>query len=302
MKSLIRALVPKPLRARLRKGYNYVRYKLLLTKLFGRYVSMIPPLELMHDGPVGFEEFKKNGEEFFRYYTELCDLKPFERMLDVGCGIGRKTFLLTSYLNADGRYEGLDIVKAGIDWCTERITRDYPLFKFQLIDVCNQHYNPTGRHKACEYRFPFADESFDFVVLCSVFTHMLTQDMERYLCEVARVLKTGGRCLISFFLLNESSCTLMRAHKSSINLNSSLDSCWVADPSDLEAVTGFEEDFIRPVYDKSKLEIKEPIHYGAWCGKQKFLSYQDLIVTFKAPGCTQTRADPASVRAKQLQI
>ena len=73
MATVIGTLLPKPLRARLRKGYNYVRYKLLLTKLFGRYVSMIPPLELMHDGPVGFVQFKTNGEEFFRYYTELCD-------------------------------------------------------------------------------------------------------------------------------------------------------------------------------------------------------------------------------------
>jgi len=186
------------LRPRFRGAYNYVRHKLFLTKLFGHYASLIPPLELMYDGPVGFEEFKTNGEEFFRYYTELCDLKPYERMLDVGSGIGRKTFLLTDYLNDEGSYEGLDIVKKGIDWCTERITRKYPRFKFQLIDVCNQHYNPTGRYKASEYRFPFADESFDFAVLCSVFTHMLAEDVEHYLCEVARVLKTGGRCLISF--------------------------------------------------------------------------------------------------------
>ena len=82
-------------------------------------------------------------------------------MLDVGSGIGRKTILLTDYLNHEGSYEGLDIVKTGIDWCTERITCKYPRFKFQLIDVLNQHYNPTGRYKASEYRFPFPDESFD---------------------------------------------------------------------------------------------------------------------------------------------
>jgi ubiquinone/menaquinone biosynthesis C-methylase UbiE len=200
MKNVIRALVPKPLRTGFRKPYSYFRHKLFLSKLYGHYASMIPPLELMHDGPVGFEEFKTNGQEFFRYYTELCHLKPYERMLDVGCGIGRKTFLLTSYLNAEGGYEGLDIVKTGVDWCTERITRKYPHFKFQLIDVSNQHYNPTGRYKASEYRFPFGDDSFNFIVLGSVFTHMLTEDVEHYPCEVARVLKTGGRCLISFFL------------------------------------------------------------------------------------------------------
>jgi len=232
MKSVIRALVPKPLLPAFRRPYNYVRDKLFLNKLFGHHASMIPPLKLMHDGPVGFEEFKTNGEEFFRYYTELCDFKPYERMLDVGSGIGRKTFLLTDYLNGEGSYEGLDIVKTSVDWCTERITRKHPRFKFQLIDVCNRHYNPTGRYKASENRFPFADESFDFVVLCSVFTHMLAEDVEHYLCEVARVLKTGGRCFITFFLLNESSLTLMRANKSSIDLNINLGSCLVGNASD----------------------------------------------------------------------
>jgi SAM-dependent methyltransferase len=301
MKNVVKAFVPKPLRAKLRTAYNHVRQKLYLTKLFGRYAPMIPPLELMYDGPAGFEEFKTNGEEFFRHYTKLCDLKPHERILDVGSGVGRKTFLLTDYLNREGSYEGLDIVKTGVDWCTQQISRKYPRFKFQLIDVCNQHYNPTGRYKASEYRFPFADESFDFVVLCSVFTHMLAEDVEHYLCEVARVLKTGGRCLISFFLLNNSSLTLMRANNSAIYLNINLGSCWVADASDPEAVTGYEEDLVRALYDRYNLEIKKPIHYGAWCGREKFLSYQDLIFAFKAPGSTRIRDEAKNGAKRQLE-
>jgi len=281
MKNVIRAVVPKPLLPLFRKPYNYVRDKLYLKKLFGQHASLIPPLALMHDGPIGFEEFKTNAHEFFRYYTELCNLQPDERMLDVGCGIGRKTFLLTDYLDQNGSYEGLDIVKTGVDWCSERITRKHTGFKFQLLDVYNRHYNPSGRFKASEYSFPFADESFDFVVLCSVFTHMLTEDMDHYVREVARVLKTGGRCLASFFLLNDSSVELMRAKSSTIDFRANFGSCWVADPSDPEAATGYEEDFVRGIFDKHNLEIREPIHYGAWCGREKYRSYQDLIIVFK---------------------
>ena len=92
MKALIKALVPKPLWSSVSRANNYVRHKLFLARLFGRYASLIPPLELMHDGPIGFEEFKTKGQEFFRLYTKLCDLKPHERIFDVGCGNGRKTF------------------------------------------------------------------------------------------------------------------------------------------------------------------------------------------------------------------
>jgi ubiquinone/menaquinone biosynthesis C-methylase UbiE len=202
-------------------------------------------------------------------------------MLDVGCGIGRKTFLLTSYLNADGRYEGLDIVKTGIDWCTERITRKYPHFKFQLIDVCNQHYNPTGRYKASEYRFPFANDSFDFVVLGSVFTHMLTKDMENYVWEVARVLKTGGRCLITYFFLTPDSLRLIEEKASSIDFRYALQGCRVKNKDVPEETVAYDESRIRELYQKHGLKISEPIRYGSWCGRKNALSYQDIVVATK---------------------
>jgi hypothetical protein len=111
---------------------------------------------------------------------------------------------------------------------------------------------------------------------------MLTEDMEHYLCEVARVLKTGGRCLISFFLLNERSVALMRSNKSAIDLNMSLGSCWVANTSDPEAVTGYEEDFVRRFMTGTIWKSRNRFNYGAWCGREKFLSYQDLIFAFKS--------------------
>jgi hypothetical protein len=130
---------------------------------------------------------------------------------------------------------------------------------------------------------------------------MLAEGVEHYLSEVARVLKTRGRCLISFFLLNESSLALMRTNQSSIDLNVNLGFCRVADANDPEAVTGYEEDFVRTLYGKCNLEIKEPIHYGAWCGREKFLSYQDLILAFKAPGIVTTRDEVKSGAKRQAE-
>lgn len=55
---------------------------------------LTPPTRLMFDGPSDSLIFKKNGEEFLRYFIELGNLKPNEKILDVGCGIGRKTIPL----------------------------------------------------------------------------------------------------------------------------------------------------------------------------------------------------------------
>ena len=253
-------------------------------RLFGESAHLVPPLRMMHDGPVGYAEFKENGLEFFRLYVELCDLKPYEKMLDVGCGIGRKTLPLTSYLSGSGSYDGLDIVKSGIDWCVQRYTPQYPNFNFQLLDVFNRHYNPVGTRRAAEYIFPFDDEQFDFAVLNSVFTHMMPDEVASYLSEVARVLKPGGRCLISFFLLNRESISLIEAGKSTQNLRHEFGPSRAVSRESPEEAIGYDESYIIGLYEKHGLQIKRPIIYGSWCARLEFVSYQDQILSFKLTG------------------
>ena len=67
----------------------------------------------------------------------------------------------------------------------------------------SSHYNPTGHYLNSEYRLPFPDGDFGVVFLCSVFTHMLPDGVANYIREISRVLKRGGRCVSSFFLLNQ---------------------------------------------------------------------------------------------------
>lgn len=248
---------------------------------FGRHADLVPPVALMHDGPQSYKEFKQNGAEFLGHYIHLCGLQPDEHILDVGSGIGRKTLPLVDYLSEHGSYDGLELVKSGVEWCTKKYTARYPNFKFHLIDVYNELYNPQGRYKASEYRFPFPDEQFDFVVLNSVFTHMVAEDVENYLGEVARVLKTGGRCLVSFFLLNDESLRLIDEGKSTIELRHEIGPARAQSREKPELAIGFDAGYVVGLYERLGLEIKKPIHYGSWCGRHRYLSYQDQIVAFK---------------------
>src|SRR5262245_17098759 len=115
----------------------------LLDQVLGRREPLIPPRRLMFDGPRDVAIFKKNGAEFMRYYLDLCGLCPNEAVLDVGCGMGRKTIPLTTYLSGDGHYEGLDVNRAGIEWCQREIATRFPIFHFQQIDVHSERYNPA---------------------------------------------------------------------------------------------------------------------------------------------------------------
>jgi glycosyltransferase involved in cell wall biosynthesis len=263
----------------LRSAYLYLRRSFLKRKLFGTQAHLVPPLELMYDGPKDYEIFKQNGEEFFTIFVNLCGLKANHRVLDIGSGIGRKTLPLLNYLTT-GSYEGLDLIEAQVKWCQEKFSPEYQNFHFQRIDVWNELYNPSGKVKASEYQFPFEDGEFDFVILGSVFTHMFVEDMRNYVSEISRVLKPGARGMISYFLLNPESEKLIAEEKSTLNLVYEVESgCKADNPNRLETAVGHDEGHVIELYERFGMRMN--IFYGSWCGRAEFLSYQDILVVEK---------------------
>jgi SAM-dependent methyltransferase/predicted O-methyltransferase YrrM len=243
---------------------------------------LLPPDSLHSVGSLGSADYIAVGEEFCRYFVELCELKPDDRVLDVGSGTGRMARPLTRYLKG-GSYEGIDIVAPSVQWCQRTYTR-YRNFHFHFADIYNKGYNPDGKYKATEYRFPFETSSFDFVFLTSVFTHMLPQDMEHYLSEVVRVLKPNKRCLITYFLINPAARKLINEGVSHYSFKYKLPGCRVESADTPEAIVGYDESSVRGLYTKYRLNITEPVLYGTWC-KQDGLSWQDIIIATKPAEC-----------------
>lgn len=230
---------------------------------------IIPPVELMFDGPP--DQFESNGLEYLKIYQEVCHLRPDERILDVGSGIGRKTIPLTTYLSPVGSYEGFDCVLAGVEWCLNNISTNHPNFNFRHIDIRTPGYNPNGSIEPCDFKFPYADNSFDIVVLNSVFTHMLYSDVLHYMQEIKRVLKCGGRCLITWFIHPKSQ--------------------WIDDfPFEYpygrvaridfpEMAIAYDKAFIDELYERAGLPIFRIVR-GTWAGLPG-LTHQDLILARK---------------------
>jgi SAM-dependent methyltransferase len=246
--------------------------------VLGRRQDLVPPRALSF---VGAGDFLGIGREFLHYFQELGHLRPEDDVLDVGCGIGRMAVPLTGYLSAQAQYDGFDIVPRGIDWCQRAITSRFPNFRFRLADLRNAEYNPHGRLSAQEFDFPYPDESFDFVFLTSVFTHMLPNEVDNYISEVRRVLRPGGRSLSTWFLLTSEAETLIRSGSAALEFRYRRPGCALVNDAVPEEAVAYSESDMNVAFQRHGLEPMAPIQYGSWSGRSGTRSFQDICVVRK---------------------
>jgi SAM-dependent methyltransferase len=248
--------------------------------------ELLPPKGLIVDGHRTI--FTESGRALFEYFREHGDLKPNEHVLDVGCGAGRLAVPLTGYLSAEGGYEGFDISQPRIEWLTEAVTSRFPNFGFTHADLYNRTYNWKAKTRPSDYRFPYDDDRFDFAIAMSLFTHMLPGDIDHYFAEIARVLRPGARWVGSFFLINDESLRLLDETKESRRdpAFSAVDALFshdhgnyrVSNPELPETVVALDEDYVLTLYEQSGFEVRQPIHYGRWPGRDSTVpGGQDLI-------------------------
>jgi SAM-dependent methyltransferase len=254
---------------------------------FGSPESPLTPDEMMppeDDVSVGKGGFRAIGLGLLQELKDACGLQPHHRVLDVGCGIGRVAIPLTQYLSPPGAYEGFDPVAKSIRYCQARISPSYPHFRFQVADLYNKTYNPRGRYRDAEFRFPYDDASFDVAFAASVFTHLLPAGTERYVAETARVLKPGGRFFATFFLLNEASKEALAGGRSTIGFRPGPGAHRIHSRRHPEAAVAYEESFVLRLFEEHGLPLTQPPAYGFWSGRPPsgYGGYQDLLVGARA--------------------
>jgi SAM-dependent methyltransferase len=274
--------LPRSLRWALRKLF-FLPFD-LVEKVLGHREEMVPPKSAIFTGSV--DDFKSSGQAQLHHFLDFAAITPDARVLDIGCGLGRLAVPLTSFLSSNGGYDGMDIVPSAIKWSTDNITARYPNFRFILADVYNGEYNPRGRVKAAEYMFPYEDETFDLVILNSVFTHMLPTETEHYVSEVSRILKRGGRCYASYSLIDTEAKTSMAAGQSMLHFKHHLPPYWTVGLEVPELAVAYDESFIRNLYQRYSIDGNYTIYYGNWVTRPSkagtVLEWdQDIVVSAK---------------------
>lgn len=120
--------------------------------------------------------------QLYHHVATQADLRG-KNVLEVSCGHGGGASYLTRTLQP-ARYTGLDLNSAGIRFCQKR----------HLVDGLSFVQGDAGH-------LPFADNTFDAVI--NVEASHCYPDFQRFLAEVARVLRPGGHFLYADFRFSD---------------------------------------------------------------------------------------------------
>jgi ubiquinone/menaquinone biosynthesis C-methylase UbiE len=114
----------------------------------------------------------------FREVLERADLRPGQRVLDLGCGWAFGTLWARSL---GCRVAGVDLGMDQLRWARGSLEAGAEL----------------GLTQANAKALPFPSASFDRVVSVEMMEHVFRPDRSRVFEEIARVLKPGGRVALS---------------------------------------------------------------------------------------------------------
>jgi SAM-dependent methyltransferase len=235
----------------------------------------LPPLRFRF---VGMGDFRAVGDELKTLLIRF-GLRPSDRVLDIGSGVGRVAIPLTHFLDASGSYDGFDVVRRFVIWCQRHITPKHTNFRFHHVNVQSSEYRDEGV-AATEFRFPFDDASFDFAFATSLFTHLLFAETRRYLGESARVLASGGRLVATFFLLNEHSRAVLPQIDWHYRFPIEQGPVRLANAANPAVGVAIDEAALVQLVNDAGFSRYE-IHYGKWAGREDGATFQDVVVCWR---------------------
>jgi ubiquinone/menaquinone biosynthesis C-methylase UbiE len=122
------------------------------------------------------DQLKETGSHTVDVLRRTVGIEPTDRILEIGCGIGRVGKLLAPEC---AHWTGADISKNMLGVAAHRLD------EFDNVDFVE--LSTVGLSE-------LGDQTFDVVYCTVVFMHLLEWDRFTYVQEAFRVLRPGGRC------------------------------------------------------------------------------------------------------------
>ncbi|MER2515397.1 MAG: methyltransferase domain-containing protein [Candidatus Accumulibacter phosphatis] len=155
-----------------------------LEKILDKALTAYPLNALQLERDLHMDMFRETGRRsdahVHRYQFASGFVRPGDVVVDAACGLGYGSHLLAS-LTPAGRIIGVDVSEYAVDYAKQNFGNYSSRIDFYLSDAC---------------RLSFIDDaSIDLFVSFETLEHV--PDPDALLAEAARILKPGGRLLIS---------------------------------------------------------------------------------------------------------
>jgi sarcosine/dimethylglycine N-methyltransferase len=141
-----------------------------------RAAGLNPERRLSAEELAALDHFHTGGLRASRELLELAQIRPEDRVLDIGAGLAGPARLLASALGCR-----VDCLELSSDYCAGAVLLNRLTGLDDRIEV----------HRGSALAMPFGDDSFDVVWMQNV--GMNVADKRKLYAEICRVLKPGGR-------------------------------------------------------------------------------------------------------------
>jgi SAM-dependent methyltransferase len=206
-------------------------------------------------------------------------LEPDDRVLDVGCGLGRVALPLSRFLDQRGSYDGFDTSREYIEWCRSALPFDSARFRFHHFSILSSHYNEQGSIAPESFAFPWPDDTFTLAVAVSLFTHLSPSAATNYLREIARTLRPAGRMFASFYVLDEQSQRLAEGGTTDPRFTERIEEGMIGDAANPDAAVAFSAEWLAGALESAGMAF-DAFYPGRW-RQQPVISHQDIVLAHK---------------------
>ena len=238
------------------------------------------PWQSLHN--IGPGDFQHSGANLMEELIAYAGLRPCDRVLDIGCGVGRVTLPLAGFLDASGGYVGFDVSRRAVEGCRKRFAGLRPDFQFVWLDVRNGDYNAAGAIAETEVHFPCGDGGIDLVFAASVFSHVRMETVARYLAEAARVLKPGGRFFFTAYALTPERREAAARRETRLDFLPWTRTSMVMDKRSPERAIAHDAEALEAAITAAGLRLPAPWRRGDWAPSGELGGWQDIWVVEKA--------------------
>jgi SAM-dependent methyltransferase len=228
----------------------------------------LPELSVLRQsGPFqSVNHFFASSFEYFRHLLHYTNITPESRVMDFGCGLGRMAIPFSVFLDKErGFYCGLDTDGTVIER-DKAMFAGRPTIEFRHVDVFNKHYNPTGRPAAEALAKERFDAPFDVAFLFSVFTHILSADLDTIVGFLAANLAPKGEIFSTWFLIDDATQAAIDAGKASRRFATRHGTARIDLPENPEAAVAYPLEEALAAFRRAGFTDVRP-HFGTWRGK-----------------------------------